>query len=263
MMKGRFISANLIMIICMIFGCGADVGKDYGTDIIPPAKITDLDIIKADNGTVVIRWTAPGDDSTKGKVSQYDLRYSKNKDILKSWEYAEIWPAAIQPAPSGELQLCSIKGMYPYEKYYIAIRAIDDAGNASEISNIPGHLPFADFVVNIPDTYFREYISSLLDPYKGDIHYSQLQWISHISILRADMVSLSGLEYIGNLEFIEIVDCGIRDLSPLTRLAKLETVVMPYNNISSILPLIELPNLNNLDLKDNEIDDLRPISDKI
>ena len=44
------------------------------SDGIPPAAITDLAVTAVYDNYVVLDWTAPGDNGTKGRAHSYDIR---------------------------------------------------------------------------------------------------------------------------------------------------------------------------------------------
>jgi hypothetical protein len=86
--------------------------------------------------SVTVTWTAPGDDSTAGTPSQYDLRYS-NANITEA-----NWSSAIQvsgepiPHAAGTVESCMVSGLSPSNTYYFAIKAADEVPNWSILSNV-------------------------------------------------------------------------------------------------------------------------------
>eukprot|EP00058_Branchiostoma_floridae_P006234 XP_002591722.1 hypothetical protein BRAFLDRAFT_80817 [Branchiostoma floridae] len=60
---------------------------DYKSeDGFPPSRITDLEVVKVSytDRTVLLRWTAPGDDYDQGQASQYDMRMSRDTKSLRA-----------------------------------------------------------------------------------------------------------------------------------------------------------------------------------
>jgi hypothetical protein len=44
-------------------------------DAIPPAAVTDLAATSPTTSSIVLTWTAPGDDGSIGRATTYDIRY--------------------------------------------------------------------------------------------------------------------------------------------------------------------------------------------
>jgi hypothetical protein len=118
---------------------GGDVGAyPYGVDAIPPAAISDLAVSLAYNQTIVLTWTAPGDNGNGGgAASAYDLRYSTSPITDLNFGSATVAPSPALPAPPGTAQSYVLTGLTPNTLYYFAIKTQDDAGNWSPISNLP------------------------------------------------------------------------------------------------------------------------------
>jgi peptidoglycan hydrolase-like protein with peptidoglycan-binding domain len=86
--------------------------------------------------SVTLNWTAPGDDGTAGAATQYDIRYFYTPLNESNWGLAT--QALNEPVPStgGAAQSYTVAGLATNATYYFAIRAIDEAGNASTLSNV-------------------------------------------------------------------------------------------------------------------------------
>ncbi len=108
------------------------------TDIIPPAKIKDLEVIPGINeGEVILEWTAPGDDEYKGVANHYKIKYGAHhmESDMQWWQAANI-PNEPAPLPPHTLDLFVIKGLEVGKTYFFAIRTYDEVDNLSPISNI-------------------------------------------------------------------------------------------------------------------------------
>jgi hypothetical protein len=86
-------------------------------------------------------WTAPGDDGTIGRATQYDLRISTSAisgtDTLSWWNAATIVSMAGKvPALSGALDSMVVTTLLPSTRYYAIIRAADEVPNWSGYSNV-------------------------------------------------------------------------------------------------------------------------------
>ncbi|MBI5198088.1 MAG: hypothetical protein HZA19_05700 [Nitrospirae bacterium] len=112
-----------------------------------PAAILDLRVQTGSStrNTVVLEWTATGSDGTGGTATSSDLRISKMKiidDGLSPNGGEVTFSNAIQvagvPVPQsfGTLQSVQISGLETNTVYYFAIKAIDEKGNISPLSNV-------------------------------------------------------------------------------------------------------------------------------
>jgi hypothetical protein len=89
---------------------------------------------------LTVQWTAPGDDGTVGRASQYDLRYSTSPivgtDTLSWWNAAT--QALLEPPPglSGATDSMRVLGLQPSTTYRFIIKAADEVPNWSGYSNV-------------------------------------------------------------------------------------------------------------------------------
>ncbi len=135
------------------------------SDMTPPAAVADLCAARRADGSVIVRWTAPGDDAAVGRAWKYQLKYSTDM-IVESCTGWPDWtnvPMTVQewkdnaaafmqtqrpfvsavnvdgeptPAPAGAVQSMIITGLEPDQAYTFAIKTFDRAHNISEISNV-------------------------------------------------------------------------------------------------------------------------------
>jgi hypothetical protein len=99
--------------------------------------VTDLAITGTTGASASLRWTAPGDDGTTGTAVSYDIRYSSTAITTANWGSATQVTGEPTPAVAGTQQTFTVAGLTPSRTYYVAIRATDDAGNLSGLSNVP------------------------------------------------------------------------------------------------------------------------------
>jgi WD40 repeat protein/chitodextrinase len=127
-------------------------------DVTPPQAITDLQAIFPTSNSVVLSWASPSDTftgpsaadrdltgSSPGnedlQISTYDIRYSTtppNKDGYldpQVWENAEKILAPPKPNLPGSVEEFVVSDLEPDKTYYFAIKALDQSGNISAISN--------------------------------------------------------------------------------------------------------------------------------
>jgi chitodextrinase len=112
-------------------------------DTIRPAPLA-IRVDAATDSTVTLGWNATGDDSLTGTAASYDIRYSTLPITAGNWATATGVSGAPAPAAPGTAQSHVVRGLSRQVTYYFAIRASDEAGNVSALSNVPS--------VTTPDT---------------------------------------------------------------------------------------------------------------
>lgn len=104
-------------------------------DKLNPGAITDLKVGTASASTLDLSWTSPGDNGSRGTVTAYDVRYSTTPITEVNWgACAEVFGEP-EPLSAGKPQVFTVTRLNFNTKYYLAMKAIDDAGNLSVISN--------------------------------------------------------------------------------------------------------------------------------
>ncbi len=92
------------------------------------------------DSSIVLQWTAPGDDGTVGRASSYDLRYRTaaitGTDTLSWWNSATQATGEPIPGVSGATDSLRVRGLQPVTTYYFIIRAADEVPNWSGYSNV-------------------------------------------------------------------------------------------------------------------------------
>ncbi|MBK8229805.1 MAG: PD40 domain-containing protein [Candidatus Eisenbacteria bacterium] len=104
-------------------------------DTIRPDAIADLRVIRAEPDSVVLQFTAVGDDSLIGRAAAYDLRYRAGGLDDRSWETATVVAGLPSPAPAGSVERLTLTGIDLSEPRTFGLRARDAAGNESALSN--------------------------------------------------------------------------------------------------------------------------------
>ena len=117
---------------------GTDIGarRAAGPDGTPPSTIANLNATEIYDNKVWLTWTAPGDDGIVGVAQVYDLRYSTSPLDASNFAGATAVSPQPSPLPYGSAQSYLVQGLTPGVTYFFAIRARDDAGNWSSISNV-------------------------------------------------------------------------------------------------------------------------------
>lgn len=162
-------------------------------DTIPPNTVHDLGVFPgAAQGSAILTWTAPGDDSTSGRATAYDIRYAEFSLVSGQWQTAS--PVADPPVPklAGQTDSCTVTGLSPGTTYYFAVKAVDSASNWSGLSNVatyttPTDVPYGQDSSGLP----RQTIitGNSPNPFSAatDIRFS-LQTRSHVSIEVYDLM---------------------------------------------------------------------------
>lgn len=84
--------------------------------------------------TVILNWTATGDDGNVGLASEYDLRYSLSPITTDNFYLATRVQGMIPPAPPGTKEVRPVSGLTAGIIYYFALKVGDDAGNWSPMA---------------------------------------------------------------------------------------------------------------------------------
>jgi hypothetical protein len=106
-------------------------------DTIAPGPITDLrGWTGSEPGTVLLRWTAPGDDGNEGTARYYRVRTHTIPIFTEDeWDDASQKNGVPVPGPSGTVETMTAVNLNPGTWLYVTARAVDDFGNMSELGN--------------------------------------------------------------------------------------------------------------------------------
>ncbi|HEX7077291.1 MAG TPA: fibronectin type III domain-containing protein [Candidatus Eisenbacteria bacterium] len=92
------------------------------------------------DSSVVLLWTAPGDDGNIGRATSYDIRYRtvniSGTDTTSWWNAATQVTGEPAPGASGATDSMRVRGLIPLTTYYFMIRAADEVPNWSGYSNV-------------------------------------------------------------------------------------------------------------------------------
>lgn len=105
-------------------------------DADPPATIMDLKVVDLQEDSLILEWTAPGEDGMQGQATAYDVRYSSLPITDNTWSTAQMIPLVPKPSPAGSIERMTINDLAPDTLYYFAVVAIDGSDNQSPLSNV-------------------------------------------------------------------------------------------------------------------------------
>nr|XP_045600809.1 uncharacterized protein LOC123759653 isoform X1 [Procambarus clarkii] len=120
------------------------------TDNYPPVDVRDLKVVPLDTHSVTLTWTTPGDDLDYGTASSYVIRLTDRINDLQESQFdrapertllraSEILVAAGAYQVAGTAVRVTIPLQEPLQEgnvYYVALKAYDNHGNASPVSNL-------------------------------------------------------------------------------------------------------------------------------
>jgi len=102
----------------------------------PAAIVLSAAVLSATS--VQLDWNAPGDDDSTGTAASYDVRYSTSDINAGNFDSVTQWTTSVPaPAVAGTPQTVTIDTLTADTTYFFAIKAADEAGNTSPISNVP------------------------------------------------------------------------------------------------------------------------------
>lgn len=248
-----------ILVLCLVaLSCSSSTSVDdvAEEDGISPSGVSDLAVVAFTDESITLVWTAPGDDSTSGTATAYDIRHSFVNNLWSDWDSAEVVTLAPTPKPAGSAESLTVMGLLEDSTYYFALRARDEEDNWSFISNVVSAACYTDFVVDIEDANLEAAIRATIGKPGGDIYRSDLVGMENLEAEQMGIHDLSGLEHCTGLQVLIVVGNEIKDLSPLAGLTALWGLDASDNDIDDIAPLAGLTGLQQLSLSENVISDI-------
>jgi hypothetical protein len=97
--------------------------------------VADLRPVAGSDSSVTLSWTATGDDGRLGRPAFYRLRWSDAPLDSAAFETAPSGIDVPARAAAGQLEQVVVRGLDRGRRYWIAMRAVDAAGNVSALSN--------------------------------------------------------------------------------------------------------------------------------
>ena len=125
-----------LILVLLLAGCGDDGQVGPGrSDTVPPGAVLNLAAERVADDSVVLHWTAPGDDEYAGQASRYDIRYYDLVLSEMNWDSATVASDTLLPGVSGSTDHLAIGSLLP-GRWYFALKSADEELNWSALSNV-------------------------------------------------------------------------------------------------------------------------------
>jgi len=128
--------ANVNYSVTGVIPTGSPFTPAVPADITAPAAVSDLAISSVSNTSVIINWTAPGDDNNSGTATTYDVKYSTSEITAGNFSSATAATGESTPSIAGSSESMTVSGLSASTLYYFAIKTSDEVPNTSTISNV-------------------------------------------------------------------------------------------------------------------------------
>ena len=112
-----------------------DVEPEPVVDTQLPGTITTLSLSNVGTSTLTLVWMAVGDDDDLGRAAEYDIRFGLEEITDENWGDAQRVEDVPEPSASYVQEEFLVTGLEQDTEYYFAIKAVDEEGNAGNISN--------------------------------------------------------------------------------------------------------------------------------
>ncbi|OGZ33670.1 MAG: hypothetical protein A2Y98_01920 [Candidatus Portnoybacteria bacterium RBG_19FT_COMBO_36_7] len=105
-------------------------------DTTAPSAVSNLAASAITHSSVILSWTAPGDDGAVGTSTSYDMRYSTS--LINESNFSSSNQVTGEPTPkiAGSAESMTVSGLSASTTYYFALKSRDEVPNVSVISNI-------------------------------------------------------------------------------------------------------------------------------
>jgi len=138
--RGSLIAAFAVAIAAFLLvvagGCGGGDSSSPPVDTTAPSRVTNLAVTAVTDSSVTLGWTAPGDDGGTGTAQTYQVRRSGTSISEANWATATAISGAPAPKTAGSAESFVVAGLAAGNVYHFALKALDEAGNASPLSNV-------------------------------------------------------------------------------------------------------------------------------
>jgi len=139
-------AAGNVSAISAANGITASADAPAPADTTAPASIGNLASQAGTTATsqIILTWTATGDDGATGIATKYIIKRSESDITADNFDAATTVFNSLAPKSSGSAETFTVTGLTAGTTYYFAIKAQDEAGNNSTVSNIANRTTGAD-----------------------------------------------------------------------------------------------------------------------
>ena len=260
MKRWPLILSGAVVLLLAVWSCSKNsAGGDDVDDGNTPYFISDFMVDSVTDSSVLLTWTATGDDSNQGTASTYDIRYWHTWLAPANWDSAFQLTGEPHPKVAGSKESLWVYDLKKDTTYYFSLVICDEVNNCSGSNGAVGTC-FSDMVITFPDTHLDSAVRYDIGKPTGDIMVSDLRQHSVFSANDAGISDLSGMEHWKTLWALGLTGNSLTNLSPLSGLTNLTNLGLNGNEIADLEPLATLLKLNALSLVANHVSDLSPLS---
>ena len=126
-------------------------------DNTPPTAVSDLVAGDATYNSLILTWSAPGDDADVGQAARYDIRYASEPITESNWATATSLSEVPLPAPAGQSETFTVGELNAETTCFFAIKSVDEVELWSGLSNVAsGTTTSEPAVSNVPQSIVTE-----------------------------------------------------------------------------------------------------------
>ncbi|MFM7231802.1 MAG: S8 family serine peptidase [bacterium] len=120
-------------------GLGSEVSNTDSVTLqgLAPARVNDVRVLAVAESSVVLAWTATGDDGSVGRPRGYRVAASPEALDDAGFEAAPVQRFAEARYDAGAGETLSVDGLTPGRRWRFAVKAVDRAFAESPLSNVP------------------------------------------------------------------------------------------------------------------------------
>jgi Leucine-rich repeat (LRR) protein len=261
MKKLVIVFSMALYVVTMTSSCSkkGGTGGDDADDGNNPFFIDDLSVAAVTDSTVLLVWTATGDDGDEGTATSYDMRYWCAWITPTNWDSATQVVGEPLPKAAGAKESLLVTGLKKDSTYYFVLEVCDEADNCAGSNGDRGTC-FTDYAITFPDFHLDSAVRADIGKPSSDIMLSDLRQHDAFSANDAGISDLSGMEHWKTLWALGLTGNAVTNLSPLSGLTNLTNLGLNGNGLSDLAPLATLSKLNSLGLVANHVSDLSPLS---
>jgi hypothetical protein len=111
------------------------LGGGTAPDQRAPSAVTTITVAEEGDRSLLVTWYASGDDARTGLAANYDVRISTSMITVENF-YDATAIAAADPQAPGTFEELEIRQLANGTRYYVAVKVLDEAGNASPMSKV-------------------------------------------------------------------------------------------------------------------------------